>query len=253
MNRTIVKLGHNNEFGTIMGKDPKSFEVTQVYRIQNMNAWGNFCACREELRKKLENEKVFRNYLSAFPLLSECLDEKSNEYFLFHGTDFLISMVITEGGFDQRFARESGMFGPGIYFAENSSKANQYVSCPKCHGGSIPKKDKLACTCDPLDLEYCIILSRVCLGNSYVSKKYIHWQECKSERLNRSNRNYTPYPKTGCYLCETLKEDHLSIHDSVLVESTLQEGELRAREFVVYDFKQTYPELLIYYKRKFED
>lgn len=49
--------------------------------------------------------------------------------------------------FDERHAYIGGMFGAGIYFAENSSKSNQYVygsggscplhkdhSCYVCHG-----------------------------------------------------------------------------------------------------------------------
>jgi len=35
--------------------------------------------------------------------------------------------AIIHKGFDERHAYIGGMFGAGIYFAENSSKSNQYV------------------------------------------------------------------------------------------------------------------------------
>ncbi len=50
-----------------------------------------------------------------------------NERFLFHGSPFLHSIVTK--GFDERHAYIGGMFGAGIYFAENSSKSNQVGFC----------------------------------------------------------------------------------------------------------------------------
>lgn len=38
----------------------------------------------------------------------------------------LVNAIIHKG-FDERHAYIGGMFGAGIYFAENSSKSNQYV------------------------------------------------------------------------------------------------------------------------------
>lgn len=65
---------------------------------------------------------------------------------LFHGSPFINAIV--QKGFDERHAYIGGMFGAGIYFAEHSSKSNQYVygigggigcsahkdkSCYQCH------------------------------------------------------------------------------------------------------------------------
>lgn len=41
------------------------------------------------------------------------------------GSPFINAII--HKGFDERHAYIGGMFGAGIYFAENSSKSNQYV------------------------------------------------------------------------------------------------------------------------------
>jgi len=167
-----------------------------------------------------------------------------NEYLLFHGTDKETIDIIIDLGFDERYAEEKGMFGPGIYFAENSSKSNQYVSCPKCSSGAIPKKNR-TCTCKDPDIVYQILLTRVCLGNPYVCTDYKHWKENAHERLNKNRENYTPFPNGGCMLCV----NNVLEHHSVYCESKKGGGPLRAREFAVYDKRQTYPEFIIHYKR----
>jgi len=43
----------------------------------------------------------------------------------FLGSPFINAII--HKGFDERHAYIGGMFGAGIYFAENSSKSNQYV------------------------------------------------------------------------------------------------------------------------------
>ena len=50
---------------------------------------------------------------------------QSNERMLFHGSPFINAIV--QKGFDERHAYIGGMFGAGIYFAEHSSKSNQYI------------------------------------------------------------------------------------------------------------------------------
>jgi len=142
MNSTIASHGHGNEFGTIGGKDPKAFQVVKVDRLQDPILWGNYCTRREVIRIKMANTNELK-YISKNRIITECLDETVNEYLLFHGTDSETIELILQSGFDERYSSVNGMFGPGIYFAENSSKSNQYVSCPKCISGSIPKKKQM--------------------------------------------------------------------------------------------------------------
>jgi hypothetical protein len=135
-----------------------------------------------------------------------------NEVFLWHGTKAGLKDVIAKQGLDERVAI-NGLFGHGIYFAENSSKSDEYIT-PDAAGNCY------------------IFLSRVCLG---VSQSTL-----KSTRGMRRPANRSPE----------------NIFDSVLGEckehktfgkpgACLQ----RYREFIVFDRKQTYPELLVTFQR----
>ena len=83
----------------------------------------------------------------VYPLAGGSFDGAAGEVALFHGTAAANS--IASAGFDVRYAfarRGAGAaFGRGVYFAESSSKADQYVQA-----GS--------------DGRLCMFLSRVCLG-----------------------------------------------------------------------------------------
>lgn len=48
LNQTIQ--GHNNQYGTIDGKDPTEFIVTQITRIHNRSLWQQHCFKKVELR-----------------------------------------------------------------------------------------------------------------------------------------------------------------------------------------------------------
>ena len=57
------------------------------------------------------------------------IDSKAlNEQFLFHGTGRDTANIICDHGYDERVASLSGMFGAGIYFADQSCKAAQYAT-----------------------------------------------------------------------------------------------------------------------------
>lgn len=49
-----------------------------------------------------------------------------NEYYLLHGTKKDLTEVIQRQGLDLR-VNEHGMMGRGLYFAERSTKADQYA------------------------------------------------------------------------------------------------------------------------------
>jgi hypothetical protein len=89
----------------------------------------------------------------------------------------------------------------------------------------------------------------VCLGNPYVCVDYNNWKDSSNtEKKDRDQPNYTPFPTGGCHLC---KNDEKTVHHSVYAEEERREGSLRSREFIVYDKGQTYPEYIIYYQRNF--
>jgi len=183
-------------------------------------------------------------YLMEKPLLVPPITPEINEYYLFHGTDKETVSKILEGGFDARFSNPLNMFGAGIYFAENSSKSNQYIPCTRCNKGSIPR-GKLKCECvkDSVQDPYAMILARVILGNPYLCTK-----DSERFKINPSEQAiYVPIPKIGCQVPNCVSTDH----HSVFGESKVFGGEeLRLREFIVYNGAQTYPEYIIYFKRK---
>ena len=64
-------------------------------------------------------------------------------------------------GFDERHAYIGGMFGAGIYFAENSSKSNQYVYGINGGTGCPMHKDRSCYICHRQ-----MVFCRVTLGKS---------------------------------------------------------------------------------------
>lgn len=75
--------------------------------------------------QKLINLKLWQRYLHRRAEVCEENHGFANERMLFHGSPFINAIV--QKGFDERHAYIGGMFGAGIYFAENSSKSNQYA------------------------------------------------------------------------------------------------------------------------------
>ena len=86
---------------------------------------GNFSRYRVIRIQKLCNAKLWQRYLHRRSEICEENHGFSNERMLFHGSPFINAIV--QKGFDERHAYIGGMFGAGIYFAENSSKSNQYA------------------------------------------------------------------------------------------------------------------------------
>ena len=59
-----------------------------------------------------------------------CRQAAVNEFFLFHGLNApRFADSICRDGMDTKHCNLEGMFGSGLYFAEHSSKSNQY--CPQ--------------------------------------------------------------------------------------------------------------------------
>ena len=54
--------------------------------------------------------------------------EEVNEVFLFHGTNPDVADKVIETYFEERLANLGGFYGAGAYFAEKSSKSDQYTS-----------------------------------------------------------------------------------------------------------------------------
>ncbi|KAG8552329.1 hypothetical protein GDO81_004477 [Engystomops pustulosus] len=111
--------------------------------------------------QKVCNKKLWERYTHRRKEVTEENHNHANERMLFHGSPFVNAII--HKGFDERHAYIGGMFGAGIYFAENSSKSNQYVYGIGGGTGCPIHKDRSCYVCHR-QLLFC----RVTLGKSFL-------------------------------------------------------------------------------------
>ncbi|CAJ1406433.1 unnamed protein product [Effrenium voratum] len=124
-----------------------AFEVARVTEVQNQASWENYHRRREEIVREC-NPPDREPYAPLSPdqwqewsgrvmtddigneIASACrlspLDPRCNEFLFFHGVKPQVADLIAENHFDISFASKDGMFGAGLYFAEASSKSDEY-------------------------------------------------------------------------------------------------------------------------------
>mmetsp|Transcript_125158 Transcript_125158/g.279213 ORF Transcript_125158/g.279213 Transcript_125158/m.279213 type:complete len:782 (-) Transcript_125158:165-2510(-) len=146
--------------------------------------------------------------LHAFPWIAQYLDLDLNERLVFHGTTKDKLPAILKGGFDERFAA-TGLYGDGVYFAEESCKSAQY--------------------CKDVG-ERCMILARVVLGSPSIATG-----KRKGER-KAPFRDPTD-PSQGMH-------DSVVAHPGIPIGNGQHQ---QHREFIVFNGMQAYPELVIYF------
>ncbi|XP_065348135.1 poly [ADP-ribose] polymerase tankyrase [Cloeon dipterum] len=159
--------------------------------------------------QKVQNRKLWERYSHRRKEVAEENGSQSNERMLFHGSPFINAIV--QKGFDERHAYIGGMFGAGIYFAENSSKSNQYVYGIGGGTGCPQHKDRSCYSCHRH-----LLLCRVTLGKSFL-------------QFSAMKMAHAP---PG--------------HHSVMGRPSA--GGLNFPEYVVYRGEQAYPEYLITYQ-----
>nr|XP_046916564.1 LOW QUALITY PROTEIN: poly [ADP-ribose] polymerase tankyrase-2-like [Dermatophagoides farinae] len=172
-------------------------------------AGGVFTRYRIFRIQKMINLKLWQRYLHRRQEICEENHGFANERMLFHGSPFINSIV--QKGFDERHAYIGGMFGAGIYFAENSSKSNQYVY-GICGGSGCPMhKDRSCYQCKRQ-----MLLCRTILGKSF-------------------------------FQFSALKIAHAPPgHHSIIGRPS--GGGLSFPEYVIYRGEQAYPEYIITYQ-----
>lgn len=242
MNKTIVS--HTSGVGLCPGKNhqPTSFKIIKLLQIQSEYLWERYMIRKKHIFSKFsenyEKSEIF-DHIKKHPLQLGMLDETVNEVSLFHGTSKEVADLITESGFDCRQGAEivtghpsNSMFGTGLYFAENSSKSNQYVQCPVCGGNSIGNKKPCTDSAESIYEAggYTMILARVLLGDAQLCLEY--------DGKIYKKKEVAPLKADGTH------------YDSIFAERKIYGGNtLKYREFVVFDRSQIYPEFLIYYER----
>jgi len=149
--------------------------------------------------------------LDAMGVLPDLCSE-INEVYVWHGFDYEHLEAIKQSGLDFRRASDSGLYGSGSYFAENSCKCNQYVQNFSDRGSQTTGKP------------YAVLLCRVVLGDVYHTST-----QMKGARLPPANPRHS---KAG------------GLHDSVVACGASQVH----REFIVFDNSQVYPEYIVHFE-----
>ena len=113
-------------------------EVVQVVRNENPSLWLPYWRERERIRRRCEgkalsNETVKTDEDSSLILHHFSLLKEVREFYLFHGTTPSAANTICESDFkvDLAGSRMGTLYGHGIYFAEASSKADEYADDDK--------------------------------------------------------------------------------------------------------------------------
>ncbi|XP_055921141.1 poly [ADP-ribose] polymerase tankyrase [Eupeodes corollae] len=217
--RSTTGIGNNLNPGTLLVDllpDDKEFvaveeemQATIREHRDNGQAGGYFLRYNIIRVQKVQNRKLWERYVHRRQEVSEENSLQPNERMLFHGSPFINAIV--QKGFDERHAYIGGMFGAGIYFAEHSSKSNQYVYGIGGGIGCPSHKDKSCYVC-PRQL----LLCRVALG-----KSFLQYSAMKMAHAPPGHHSVIGRPSAGG---------------------------LHFAEYVVYRGEQAYPEYLITYQ-----
>lgn len=196
------------------------FNVIQVQQNHNLRLWSNYVRAREAIRADVGDEdlqtvmtaKVQEHDRELFSCLGE-VDASVNEFLLFHGSKPSAVESICRSKFMVKMAgaNAGALYGPGIYFGENSSKSDEYAS------------DESSGIYQGL---FAVLLCRVTCGRMYYT------DEIRPDPANLDAACGGPRPQ----------------YHSVMGDREKARGTYR--EFVVYNNDQAYPEYAIIYKRE---
>eukprot|EP00812_Abedinium_dasypus_P008935 NODE_265_length_1724_cov_286.436189.p1 GENE.NODE_265_length_1724_cov_286.436189~~NODE_265_length_1724_cov_286.436189.p1 ORF type:complete len:383 (+),score=68.29 NODE_265_length_1724_cov_286.436189:310-1458(+) len=121
---------------------PSGYTVVQVQRNENSKIWRKYALKKALIKQGVAQEggdtpaferfgvKTARGAAASLSFMeAEPLDLDCNEWFLWHGTSHVGARKICETDFQQRLAGSATgtLYGPGTYFAESCSKADEYA------------------------------------------------------------------------------------------------------------------------------
>ncbi|CAE8679120.1 unnamed protein product [Polarella glacialis] len=207
-------------------------KVVEVYSVCNVDVWQKYKTQRDTIKRRLCNQSVIKSpedsKLRANPRLhslgalllqggsSHILQEACNEVLLLHGTSAESAQAIALQGFDGRLARESDLYGKGVYLTTDACKALSYSSKPpECATTGW------------------FVVARALLG-------YPHFTE-----THRQGQNRPPF--------RALPNGQQELYDSIvaapgIIYSKADFARQVHWEYVVSDW-QAYPEYLVKYQR----
>uniref|UniRef100_A0A4W4GAK0 Poly [ADP-ribose] polymerase n=1 Tax=Electrophorus electricus TaxID=8005 RepID=A0A4W4GAK0_ELEEL len=165
------------------------------------NAGGVFSRYNILKIQKVVNKKLRERYAHRQKEIADENHNHHNERMLFHGSPFINAII--HKGFDERHAYIGGMFGAGIYFAENSSKSNQYVYGIGGGTGCPAHKDRSCYICHRQ-----MLFCRVTLGKSFLqfsAMKMAHAPPGHHSVIGRPSVNGLAYAEYVIYRGEQVR------------------------------------------------
>uniref|UniRef100_A0A3B3ZP91 Poly [ADP-ribose] polymerase n=1 Tax=Periophthalmus magnuspinnatus TaxID=409849 RepID=A0A3B3ZP91_9GOBI len=179
------------------------------------NAGGVFSRYNIIKIQKVVNKKLRERYTHRQKEIADENHNHHNERMLFHGSPFINAII--HKGFDERHAYIGGMFGAGIYFAENSSKSNQYVYGIGGGTGCPTHKDRSCYVCHRQ-----MLFCRVTLGKSFLqfsAMKMAHAPPGHHSVIGRPSVNGLAYAEYVIYRGEQAYPEYLITYQIVKPES----------------------------------
>ncbi|XP_063699423.1 poly [ADP-ribose] polymerase tankyrase [Culicoides brevitarsis] len=173
--------------------------------------------------QKVQNRKLWERYIHRRQEISEDNGNQACERMLFHGSPFINAIV--QKGFDERHAYIGGMFGAGIYFAEHSSKSNQYVYGIMNGIGCPLHKDKSCYQCHRQ-----LLLCRVALGKSFLqfsAMKMAHAPPGHHSVIGRPSQGGLHFPEYVVYRGEQAYPEYLITYQIVKPDTGCDEDDTR--------------------------
>lgn len=198
---------------------PPKLRVVQVQQNCNPQSWANYVRAKRQIASSMGASPQYSCLTTQ--TLAELgdsfaeLDPSVNEAFLFHGTKPSACENICKSDFMVKMAGSNAgtLYGSGLYFAECSSKSDEYAV------------DDTSGIYSGL---YAMLLCRVVLGRVLYTDEVAPSVDYLTDRV------------------ATLHE-----FDSVLGDREKARGTYR--EFVLFNNDQAYPEYVILYRRETED
>uniref|UniRef100_A0A672NQ85 Poly [ADP-ribose] polymerase n=1 Tax=Sinocyclocheilus grahami TaxID=75366 RepID=A0A672NQ85_SINGR len=180
------------------------------------NAGGVFSKYNILKIQKVVNKKLRERYAHRQKEITDENHNHHNERMLFHGSPFINAII--HKGFDERHAYIGGMFGAGIYFAENSSKSNQYVYGIGGGTGCPTHKDRSCYICHRQ-----MLFCRVTLGKSFLqfsAMKMAHAPPGHHSVIGRPSVNGLAYAEYVIYRGEQAFPEYLITYQIIKPDST---------------------------------
>ena len=192
----------------------QTVQITRLEQICNIRIWKDYELRKDTIRNELQDcgdVSVVTSALSSQVCNWARLDPNINEVLLIYGTQNANTDQIAEFGFDPHLVGESGPYGQGVYFTDQSCKGLQYSGADVCTTG-------------------CVIIARVILGHCYNAAGPL--QTKVGPLVDPSN------PSEGRF------------HSVIVQPGTCRGGGERQvhREFVLFNGAQAYPELIVHYE-----